>query len=351
MKNNNQEGRIWKRFWIFFKGNLVTTLLIPFILFIFIKIPVILEIIKNNGGIQQIDLKDLTETLLEVFLTFMFVDLPQFFLDEMSRLSKVIMDEMDRTKELSPFTVFHTKNNVFGEKMRVLSSINDNGPKWIYSKFISRLLSVSFDNFKITFQKTQEYSEFSSDVMKECKKAISLTGSMTPYEWLFTLATDEENKDNFFNNVSSEFGNLEGNHAITMQQLHLDVKNRAVCLSPFDFNHLFLFEQSLKEYYRINSGVATVFCPWTDTLIRNNNAIDPLKYEYAWYDETLLFKFDKETRVLEVLKDDSGETRRSRARSWCTPCRMTRRTLRSGCPNRPAGKYTFTGRNAATSGS
>lgn len=306
MRDNNhyQENKTWKRFWVFFKRNFWTTIILPFVIFILIEI---FKFSNADGGFLENIKADRVDIVLEIILTFLFFDIPQFFIDEMSGLSNVIKEEMDRTKELSPFTVFHTENNVFGKKMSVLSSINDNGPKWIYSKFISRLLSVSFDNFKITFQKTQEYSEFSSDVMKECKNTISLTGSMTPYEWLFTLATDEENKELFFNNASPNLTDPHGNHAITLQQLHLGSKNRAVCLSSFDFKHLFLFEQSLKEYYRINNGVNTVFCEWTDTLIEKYQNMKPLIYEYAWYDETLLFKFDKKTRVLEVLKDDSGK--------------------------------------------
>ena len=255
---------------------------------------------------------DFGAILAKILLAYVLLDLPQILLEEVSKLSVNISKEMGRMGDLPRFSAFHTDQGVLEEKMAVLDDkLTKSSHKWIYSKYISKLLSFSFRDFKIQFDSgekgTQEYSRFSSEIMKECTESVFLTGSMTPYEWLSYLAVNEDAEKAFFNNTGKHLEFDPDNHSIVLGNLQIPIKRRAVCLEEFDYNHLFLSERSLKEYYWINSGIKTTFCSWTKGFSERYPQMCPLEYEYAWYDRALLFKFEKRANILEILRENEGE--------------------------------------------
>lgn len=247
------------------------------------------------------------KSLFSGAITFIFITIPSYLIDTQKRLLEDVINAISKIDECPRMMALHTEDNLLESKIKSVDELQKNNERWIMSKYISKLLSVSIKSFTIDFklinddEATREYSKFSSEIINECKESVKLTGSMTPYEWLFDLAKDKDNKNNFFNNTiaKEEFLINDNNHSKILKNKPIDKKIRIVCLSEFNYSNLFVFENSIKAYYHINEGIKTKFIPWDENREKH---MHPLEYEYALYDDSLLFKFNKETKVLEVQK-------------------------------------------------
>lgn len=248
------------------------------------------------------------KSFFSTLLSFLFIKIPTYLIDTQNHLRDEITKAISRIDECPRMMALHTDGKVLESQINKINESNESNVRWIMSKYISKLLSVSIKSFCIDFKSvididddskaTAEYSKFSSEIIKECKESVKLTGSMTPHEWLSNLAVDKENQKRFFNNEVSELIiDDSNNHSRVLKNSQIDEKKRIVCLPKFDYDNLFLFENSIEAYYKINDGIPTKFISWDENIKSHMN---PLQYEYALYDDSLLFKFDKETKVLEI---------------------------------------------------
>lgn len=316
--SNNDELSTRKKFLLFLKKEYRYTIILPLI-FSIVLICCFWQSHNPNDNILVYLKDNILVSVSQVILIFLFIDLPLFIIDELSLLEKETKSGMDNfekniTKKMKEWengmsekidncprmTSFHTEGRVMEDKIEGMTKMAKSSQRWMYSKFISKLLSKSFDSFSIEFDQTSQYSDFSSDIMKECTESVYLTSSMTPHEWLFSLS-DDSNKTIFFNNLSKVIKLNSSNHSKTLRGIPIKKKERVICLSSFDYDHLFLFEKSLLTYLKENEGINTAFYKWDNTI----PVMKPLKYEYAMYDESLLFKYEKETKRLWVDKDGS----------------------------------------------
>lgn len=298
-----------KDFWIFIREKWLKTILLPFVIAI-IVILVQMHLQEKEHWTDFL-VKNGLSFVIQTILILLFIDYPIFLLDEFSKLSKKTIDSMEKINDFPSLMAFHTEKNVLEEKIKILEKLSENSSKWMYSKFISKLLTTSFEEFTIQFKETRDYSNFSTCIMQECSESVYLTGSMTPYEWLLKLAKNDESRKKFFDNMETELDIQKDNHSLYLRDNRIiRNKKRFVCLSDFNYIHLFLFERSIREYYRVNDGIDTIFINW-ERLNRQVRDIyyshmEPLTYEYALYDNILIFKFDKEKKILSLLRDDNN---------------------------------------------
>lgn len=304
MKDTKGNNKSIEGFWEFNK--LWKTLLISIVIGIVVGLAL--------QYVSEKNIKDVWGLLIKSFfsglLTFMFIRIPTYLADTQDYLRKEIVNAMSKIDECPRMIALHTEGRVLEKQISKMGESEKSNVRWIMSKYISKLLSVSFKSFSIDFKSTgdniddtkatAEYSKFSSEIIKECKESVKLTGSMTPYEWLSNLAEDKDNQKRFFNNEIPELIIDENNnHSTILRNCQIPEKKRVVCLSKFDYDNLFLFENSIEAYYKINDGIPTRFICW-DENSHHYKYMKPLQFEYALYDNTLLFKFDKETKVLEI---------------------------------------------------
>lgn len=240
------------------------------------------------------------------------VTIPIYFITQLQSYRQRVDESLSRIDTLPHLVSFHTENNSFKNRLNSIDEL-DPDQRWILSKYISKLLTKSFGSFSIELS-AFEYSQFSSILFLECKNSIDLTGSMRPSTWLNKLVdeSDEEKLNKrrlFFNNLLDyhSFPIDENNHSMTLVNKcnHIKDKFRVVCLNKFDVDHLFISERSIDAYYYINDHEKL------DSFFKSFNIagysyMDPMKYEYALYDKTLLLKYDKSNGFLKLInKRDS----------------------------------------------
>ena len=252
------------------------------------------------------------------------VHLPKFVIGKFNDIIKKNEKNLEKINECPRLTAFQTENNSLKKRLESMDDLDIN-QRWQLSMFITKLLSSHFKRFSLKME-TMEYSQFSKEIMKECSDSVLLTGSMRPSTWLNRLAdnsndTNKINRKNFFNNLVpfDEFPIDKDNHSVFLNKCDfIHERLRVVCLTPEDMDYLFISEQSVDAYFKFNSedgGIQTFYTAWEEEQVDEKlKSIEPLKYEYALYDKSLLFKFDKEEKVLTVINGKSeyeNETNKS----------------------------------------
>ncbi|MBQ6080141.1 MAG: hypothetical protein IJK93_07690 [Muribaculaceae bacterium] len=264
--------------------------------------------------------------ILTFILLVIIVHQPRFLI---KKIGKIIQDNDNYLKKIDKcprMTAFYTDGNFLKDKIDSMAHLEPN-QRWQFSMFITQLLTNQFKDFSIKI-KIIDYSGFSKEIMKECKSSVYLTGSMRPSSWLNALADNNKNdvKYKFFNNLlpsDQQFPINENNHSVYINKCQTLERLRVVCLTPEDMNFLFISENSVHEYFRINStkgGIKTYFTEWEshagkmdeDALMNvrfpfNSNDMQPLVYEYALYDGALLFKFKKVNKIWGELTVINGK--------------------------------------------
>ena len=216
----------------------------------------------------------LLDSFIPSVVSYVLITLPEYLVVKQEEIKKEIQNTMSKMDNCPRMIALHTERNVFESHLNEINTINSGSERWIMSKYISKLLFSTFNDFEIDFKKvnpdnpTSEYSSFTSEILKECKCSVFLTGSMPPIEWLQSLSNNTKDVERkFFNNISNRFDINESNHSITLKNLaNIDPKNkfRVVCLSTNDYDNLFLFVRHLEKYYNINNGINTSFVRWDD---------------------------------------------------------------------------------------
>ena len=227
--------------------------------------------------------------------------------DQMDVLKRSCDKQTDAINQCPRMVAFHTENNILERRVSEMTKMSKPNHRWLMSKYISKLLSVSINDFAIKIN-AQDYSKFSSSLIRECELSVKLTGSMRPYEWLNALGNNQENKKSFFNNelISHHLLIDEDNHSVILTRCNnIAMRKRVVCFNDYDWKYLFLSEISIDEYFYINgsnyseSSLQTYFANYCG---KNFN---PMKYEYALYDDALLLKWDRKEQELRVVLSNS----------------------------------------------
>lgn len=219
-----------------------------------------------------------------------------------------LSDNLRKIDRCPRMTAFYTENGSLKRRLDSMGELEPNA-RWMMSMFISKLLAFHFDSFTVKMD-TQQYSLFSEEVMRECRKSVFLTGSMRPSTWLNEHADKDQKNvvELYFNNITPirEFPIKKDNDFQILNKCDVDKRIRIVCLSPEDMYYLFISERNVDTYFSMNNsqfGVETFFKTWQDS---QKKKMKPLKYEYALYDNVLLFKFDKIEGTLTVINGNSA---------------------------------------------
>ena len=265
----------------------------------------------NDEGNKEIgSVKDLVKDVLKDVNTALSAQtnsINSLISSKLDSIGSSVGESLHKIDDCPRLTAFHTENGSFKNRMEDIEALKPN-QRWMMSKFISKLIGFHFDSFTLRME-TRQYSLFSKEIMKECIDSVLLTGSMRPSTWLFRLADENQTTSiNFyFNNLFpiKSFPLGEGNHSLFLNKVNIRDRLRVVCLSPDDMINLFISERSVDTYFDINNpkcGVNTFFTLWQDGIRKK---MKPLKYEYALYDRSLLFKFDREKEELTVINGNS----------------------------------------------
>lgn len=197
----------------------------------------------------------------------------------------------------------HTDENILEKKIDQMIKLDKPNQRWLMSKYISKLLTVSVSDFIIKIN-AADYSNFSSSLIRDCVDSVKLTGSMRPYDWLNALGSDENNKNLFFNSLL-ELGQLKidaNNHSIVLTQCNeIETRKRIVCFNDYDWKYLYLSEISIDEYFHINGSDYNINNLQTYFVNYTGSNFDPIKYEYALYDDAILLKWDKLNENLRII--------------------------------------------------
>ena len=206
---NNLEERMT---WAFFKSaflslNGIIALLLAIVLNLIYSIDKILAFYGGeNNGFQWIPFA--MKILISTIVFALIIRMPSYFISQIKTISedinKRINDNNEAIKEdqqklkdtiqnsLSDnlrkidrcprMTAFYTENGSLKRRLDSMGELEPNA-RWMMSMFISKLLAFHFDSFTVKMD-TQQYSLFSEEVMRECRKSVFLTGSMRPSTWL-----------------------------------------------------------------------------------------------------------------------------------------------------------------------
>ena len=324
--------------WAFFKSaflslNGIIALLLAIVLNLIYSIDKILAFYGGeNNGFQwsPFAMKILISTIVFALI----IRMPSYFISQIKNISEAInkrinenneaikedqqklkdtiqnslSDNLRKIDRCPRMTAFYTENGSLKRRLDSMGELEPNA-RWMMSMFISKLLAFHFDSFTVKMD-TQQYSLFSEEVMRECRKSVFLTGSMRPSTWLNEHADKDQKNvvELYFNNITPirEFPIKKDNDFQILNKCDVDKRIRIVCLSPEDMYYLFISERNVDTYFSMNNsqfGVETFFKTWQDS---QKKKMKPLKYEYALYDNVLLFKFDKIEGTLTVINGNSA---------------------------------------------
>lgn len=269
------------------------------------------EIEKIEKATKKID--ESVDTKLSSMETTLIENVKNTLENRLKAMDEAISKKMTSIDDCPRLTAFHTRNGSLENKMNAMDKLQPN-QRWMMSKFISELMSSNFASFTVKMN-TLEYSQFSIKIIKECTNSVHLTGSMRPSTWLDGLVDVTNNekikkRNAFFNHLlpsNEKFPIDENNHSVYISTCDfIKKRERIVCLSPEDMEYLFISEKSVDVYFEINDkedGIHTYFLEWKN----NSSKMNPFLYEYALYDDVLLFKYDKKSTELTILNGTSED--------------------------------------------
>ena len=288
----------------------VPTILLSIVLFVLPLLPdIIKDIAEDKLSLQSIiNWNGITSILLA---------LVPWYLRSILESNKDVLDSLRKAMEKQELAInmcpkmiaLHTEENVLEEKIEVMSKLKKPNLRWLMSKYISKLLTISVKDFVIKID-ASAYSKFSSSLIRDSIDSVKLTGSMRPYDWLSARGTNPDNKSKFFNS-QLKLGDLivdSDNHSIVLTQCK-NIKNRKriVCFNDYDWRYLFLSEISIDEYFCINgrdyseNNLQTYFANYS-----GGSFFNPIKYEYALYDDALLLKWDRKEEILSIIIEEKA---------------------------------------------
>lgn len=252
------------------------------------------------------------------FFTMILLSIPVYVIRRLDKFKTEVNDNLKsfeenfekRIEQISTLVAIHTEDNTFEDKIKYLDNKDlVSSQRWIYAKYVSKLLSKSFGSFSINNIAPFEYSIFSSGLIKETKSSIKLLSSMRLSEWLNSLSktdyTSIQKKEDFFNNIgeTNDFPVDKDNHSIVLKNCdYIKNRERRVYITPYDLKYLFISERILDTYNHFNngSGLVTKFFNGNINNQWNFNEID-----YALYDEKILLKWHRKDKKLDLISDNN----------------------------------------------
>lgn len=252
-------------------------------------------------------------------------------LDELETLMKTALDDLakhqektlddirirqDKTIELA---AFYTDGQELEKNAIGILRSKKGGVVWIAAKFISKQLTESFSTLKFDIN-GNDYSKFSEDLYRECKKFIYLTSPFTPAEWfrqLYSGMADQViEKIQQSKNESDQILQLP-NHVQALVDSKATVK-RIVVIPKGGWNTIVAQKKLLKKFLEMNGRIENRFITKEDLVSQYHFTeypdFDFSRYDYAIFEKELLFKWERpfgdEKKALELI-DLMSDTRDS----------------------------------------
>lgn len=271
-----------------------------------------------NAFYQSVIIPVLGGALLSILI----INIPNYNRKKTNNLIKEIDIKVVNIEELvkvelskcSRMTALHTDGNILTNQLKRIDEkgIDDDkmNLKWIMAKYLSKLLSVQLIDYTFHLS-ASNYFKFASDIIKESRKSIVLLGSLTPMTWLSILGDDDEKIKKYFNNALIEqFPINEDNHSITLNNLSGIKKQRYICLNDQDFNTLYIHENSIVTYHKINHSIESYFINIEKAKVLSEDeklCVNPLLNEYMICDNEIAFEWNPTSEMVKISENIVSE--------------------------------------------
>jgi len=147
----------------------------------------------------------------------------------------------EKIANMAEISALYTEGNVFENNVLNPLRKKKKGVVWIISRFISKQMTQSFEELKISIS-GKDYSDFSSNLYRECRKSICLTNAFTPVEWLRQIYGKKDLRDILSGNANINSISLP-NHLKALNEMDESVKIKRLFIFPTS-DFLFLALQS-----------------------------------------------------------------------------------------------------------